>query len=312
MNFNQIDLNLLRILRVVYATRSVSKAAVQLDMTQSAVSNALRRLRNSLNDALFVRGVHGMLPTALVDSMISQIESGLDNIEAAVQTKRQFSPQTSDQLFRIWGNDLGQMVLLPNLIKHFSQAAPNVRVETVDVSVDEGTRLMREGLIDLAIGNWPALGADYFRQRLFSDSLVILMSKDHDLFARKISKSDYMKARHVDYRPGGATYTELRGVLEKALANEDTVRHVTFTAGHALGLSSIIAESNLLLTLPGRLASSFASGRTNLGIKPLPFDSPTLTITQQWHARVHFDPATVWFRNQIAELFSSAPHPSVH
>ena len=72
------------------------------------------------------------------------------------------------------------------------------------------------------------------------------------------------------------------------------------------GLASIIAETDLLLTLPGRLAASLTSGRSLLAIKPLPFPSPALSITQQWHARVHRDPAMVWFRRQVAELFADA------
>lgn len=245
-----------------------------------------------------------MLPTALADSIIGAVETGLDSIEGALQTTSRFEPATSSRLFRILGNDLAQMVFMPRLIRRLATIAPNVRLETVDASFDEGKVAMRDGLIDLAVGNWPAFGPDYFRQRLFSETFVVLMRRDHPLFRRKLTKENYLKGHHVDYRPGGATYSELRGILQKMLSKEGAVRHVTFTAGHALGLASIVAENDLLLTLPGRLAISISSGRPTLGTKQLPFPTPELTITQQWHARVNRDPAGIWVRREISELFA--------
>ncbi|MCC6196709.1 MAG: LysR family transcriptional regulator, partial [Burkholderiales bacterium] len=304
MNLHRIDLNLLRVLRTVYATRSASKAGRQLGMTQSAVSNALRRLRLRLDDPLFVRSTDGMLPTALVESIIGPIADGLDRIEAAVSKPRSFDPATSDRLFRILMSDLAQLIFVPRLISHLSATAPDIRFETLEVAPDEGRRAMHEGSIDLVIGNWPAMGSGYYRQRLFSESFVVLMSQKNPLARRRLTKSDYLKARHMDYHPGGATYASLRGMLQKVLAKEKLGRHVTFTAGHALGLAAIAAQSELLLTLPARLASSLVAGRSMLTIKPLPFPMPALTITQQWHARAHHDPANAWLRRQVAAIFA--------
>lgn len=304
MNLHTIDLNLLHVLRAVYATRSASKAGRQLSMTQSAVSNALRRLRVRLDDPLFVRSPDGMLPTALVESIITPIVEGLDRIEGAVSKPRRFDPETSDRLFRILMSDLAQMIFVPRLIAHMNAAAPDLRLETLEVSPEEGRLGMHEGSIDLVVGNWPAMGPDYYRQRLFSESFVVLMSERNRLAKRKLTKSDYLKARHVDYHPGGATYASLRRVLNKVLVQEKLERHVTFTAGHALGLAAIVAESELLLTLPARLASSMVAGSSMLTIKPLPFPIPTLTITQQWHARSHHDPANAWMRRQVASIFA--------
>ncbi len=305
MDINRIDLNLLQVLRVVYETRSVSAAGRRLAMTQSAVSNALRRLRGRLDDPLFVRSSEGMLPTTLVESIIGDIEAGLGSLEAAMNVTRQFDAAKSDRLYRILANDIAQLTFIPRIIKHLAQVAPHVCLETVDASFEDGKRRMLGGSIDLALGNWPAMGADYFLQRLFSETFVVLMSRKHRLFRKKLTKTDYFKARHVDYHPGGATYFTLRELLDKMLAQEGLQRHVTFTAGHSLGLATIIAESDLLLTLPARLAASLADGRNTLGVKPLPFPSPPLKISQQWHARVHRDPGAVWFRRQIEALFSA-------
>ena len=304
MDISQIDLNLLRVLRVVHATRSATLAGQRLGMTQSAVSNALRRLRERLNDPLFVRSPDGLLPTSLVKSIIGPVEAGLAAIEGAMSSAPRFDPSTSDRLYRILVNDLAQLVFIPRLITHLAKAAPHVRIETKDTSLDEGKRGLHEGSIDLALGNWPAMGANYFRQRLFSETFVVLIRREHKLFHRRLTKADYLKASHVDYRPSGATYLSFRGMLDKKLQQEGLERHVTITAAHALGLASIIAESDLLLTIPARLAASMTGEGTGLGVKPLPFSSPVLTVTQQWHARAHRDPANAWFRRQMAELFA--------
>jgi len=306
MNLHTIDLNLLHVLRTVYATRSASKAGQQLGMTQSAVSNALRRLRTRLDDPLFVRSTDGMLPTALVESIIAPITEGLDRIEGAVSTPRHFDPATSERLFRILMSDLAQMIFVPRLIAHLRAAAPDIRLETLEVSPEDGRLAMHEGLIDLVVGNWPAMGPGYYRQRLFSESFVVLMSQGNPLAKRKLTKSGYLKARHVDYHPGGATYSSLRRMLQKVLEQERLERHVTFTAGHALGLPAIIAESDLLLTLPARLADSMITGSSLLATQPLPFPIPALTITQQWHARAHRDLANAWLRRQVAAIFGEA------
>ncbi len=309
MSLASLDLNLLRVLRAVYDHRSVSKAASQLGMTQSAVSNALKRLRLHLRDPLFVRSAHGMLPSSLVESVISPVQSALAGIEGAMRATQQFDAATSDRLFRILGNDLAQLVFAPRLLGDLAQGAPGVRLEMVDAPLEEGRRAMDDGLIDLALGNWPAFGAGHYRQRLFSERLVVLMSKSHPLYRRRLGKADYLKSRHVDYRPGGATYESLRRMLDKVFAREGIARRVAYTAPHALGLSSILAQSDLLLTLPSRLADSLVTGRETLGIKPLPFPSPELIISQQWHARAHRDPAVIWLRQHVARLFGENATP---
>ncbi len=274
-------------------------------MTQSAVSNALRRLRTRLDDPLFVRSTEGMLPTPLVESIIAPIAEGLDRIESAVSKPRRFDPASADRLFRILMSDLAQMIFVPRLLAHLRAVAPDIRLETLEVSLDDGRLALHKGMIDLVVGNWPAIGPDYYRQRLFSETFVVLMSRGHRLARRKLTRGDYLKARHVDYRPGGATYSSLRRMLQKVLNKEKLERHVTFTAGHALGLPEIIADSDMLLTLPARLATSMVTGGTILVTRPLPFPMPALSVTQQWHARAHRDPANVWLRRQVAGIFAA-------
>ncbi len=301
-----LDLNLLRVLRTVYATRNVTKAAQTLFTTQSAVSNALRRLRERLDDPLFIRGGDGMVPTALVQSLIGPIESGLGGIEAALRDTRAFDPQTSDRLFRVLGNDLAQMVFMPPLLRHLAGVAPDVRLETVDIPLDEARHAMSEGMIDIAVGNWPEIGSDYRRRNLFSETFVVLMSQSNPLAAGTLSVGDYLAARHVDYRPGGESYPVLMRALDTLLMARSATRRIVFTARHGLGLAAVIADSDMLLTIPGRLAASMTARLDALVSKPFPYPTPRFTISAQWHVRSDHDPAVCWFRDQFVTLFADA------
>lgn len=301
----EIDLNLLRVLCAVHATRSVSKAAEELGMTQSGVSNALRRLRASFSDPLFVRCADGMQATARAQDLIDLIAPGMAGITSALTTTTRFDPTQSSRLFRIMASDLAQVVLMPRLLARVSPLAPNVRFETVDASPEDGRRGMEGGSIDMVFGNWPAFGLDFHRQVLFKENFVVLMREDHPLSRRRLTRSAYLNARHLDYRPGGVSYQSLRQVLDKVLQTQNQKRHVTFTAAHALGLASVLCESDLLLTLPSRLVSALTFGRKQLVVRPLPINSPEMTITLQWHTRVHRDPAVTWLRRAIVEIFST-------
>lgn len=298
-----IDLNLLRVLRSVHRWRNVSRAGEELGMTQSAVSNALRRLRQRMGDELFIRSSQGMLPTARLEALIGDVAAGLEQIEGALRLPTAFEPATSHRSLRLLGNDLAQMVFLPRLLARFNALAPSMRLETVDAPVEEARRLLQDGRVDLALGNWPPLGEDFHRQRLFSETLVVLMSRRHPLWGRTLTRENYLSEAHVDYRPSGATYSHLQSLLDRTLDQEGLRREVRVIAGHALGLAAIIGSSRLLLTLPQRLAEALTAGRDALGIAALPFPSPAFTISQQWHSRAHRDPALVWLRRQVVELF---------
>lgn len=303
VSFPLHDLNLLRVLLAVHSTRSVSKAAQQLFMTQSAISNALRRLRAQLNDQLFVRSKAGMQPTALVESIVGPIETSLRSIEEAVHAHQRFQPARSERLFRFLSNDLAQMFFIPPLISHLSRVAPLIRLETVDTSWEDGRRALHEGQLDLAIGNWLPMGVGYHSVELFREHFVVLMSRKHALARRGLTRAAYVEARHVDYRPGGESYRVLRGALDEVLARGGQARRIAFTAGHGLGLAAIIANSDLLLTLPSRLAAAMTSDRRSLVVQPLPYESPSVVVSMQWHSRSSQDPALVWFRQQLVDLF---------
>jgi len=308
MNINSIDLNLFLVFQAIHATRSVTLAGERLGMTQSAVSNALKRMRERFNDALFVRSADGMVPTPVAERLVAPIEEGLACLVQALEQGREFEAQTSSRTFRIAVNDIGQLVMVPELLSVARSIAPAVRFETVDVSMVEARQRMLHGQIDVALGSWEPMGPSFYQQRLFDETFVVLMSKASALGARGgIGLDDYLAAEHIAYRPQGTTDSQLQQTLERAGALDR--RKVVLTAAHSLGLTSIVAASGLLLTAPARLAKAMVASRTDLRSVDAPFEVTPFEIRQQWHERFHQDSGNRWLRELIFGLFHERSRP---
>jgi DNA-binding transcriptional LysR family regulator len=302
VNINSIDLNLFLVFQAIYATRSVTLAGDRLGMTQSAVSNALKRMRERFNDTLFVRSADGMVPTPVAERLIAPIEEGIACLVQAVDQGRTFDAQTSSRTFRIAVNDIGQLVMMPELLMVARAGAPGVRFETVDVSMADARQRMLHGQIDIALGSWEPMGPSFYQQRLFDESFVVLMSKTSPLGTpERIELDDYLAAEHIAYRPQGTTDSQLQQTLERADALDR--RRVVLTAAHSLGLASIVAASGLLLTAPARLARAMVASRADLHIVDAPFEVTPFEIRQQWHERFHQDSGNRWLRELIFGLF---------
>ncbi|HSV44375.1 MAG TPA: LysR family transcriptional regulator, partial [Ramlibacter sp.] len=287
--------------QAIYVTRSVTLAGDRIGMTQSAASNALKRMRERFCDPLFVRTPEGMVPTPLAERLIGAIDSGLGQIAQAIDQGRQFDPLRSDRTFRVAINDIGQLVMMPRLLAAAQEQAPHVRFETVDASLADARQGMMQGQIDLAVGSWKPMGQTFYQQRLFDETFVVLMSSTSPLAAREMSADDYLSARHLGYRPSGGTDTELQNTLNRAGVLGQ--RNVVLTAAHSLGLSAIVASSDLLLTAPGRLAQAMIAARPDLRMCPTPFEVGPFAIRQQWHERFQLDNGNRWLRNLFFSLF---------
>lgn len=302
MNINTVDLNLFLVFQAVYATGSVTQAGERLGLTQSAVSAALKRMRERFNDPLFVRTTNGMAPTPLAQRLISPVDEGLSRLLEALDQGIEFDLTTTRRTFRIAINDIGQLALAPPLFAQARQEAPLLRFETVDASVSEARVQMQSGQIDLAIGSWEPLGPSFYQQRIFDEGFFVLMRRDHPLARRpSMSMDDYVASEHVAYRPQGTTDNALQqavdgaGILHK--------RQVVLTAAHSLGLSAIVRTSNLLLTAPSRLATALVAMHADLLMLPAPFEVTPLEIRQQWHERFHRDAGNRWLRELVFRLF---------
>src|SRR5579863_2574737 len=166
-----IDLRLLELIRELHRTGSVSNAAQNLGLSQSAVSMSLARLRKHFNDPLFVRTSRGMEPTSYAEVLICELIKATELLESAMERRLHFDPMTSDRMFHLISTDIAQLTILPPLVKCLASAAPGVRINLRQLT-EEAPRLLESGEADLAIGLIPQMGAGFCQRRLFTSQFM--------------------------------------------------------------------------------------------------------------------------------------------
>lgn len=292
-----IDLRLLTIVNELNKTRSVSQAAENLELSQSAVSMSLARLRKHFKDPLFVRTPDGMEPTPQMTELIELLEKAEGLLETALLHRVAFDPATSDRVFRIGATDITRVSLVPALMKRLQASARGVGVEIQDIS-EETPRLLHAGRLDLAVGFMASNGSGFCQQRLFKDRFVCAARANHPRIEETLTMEQFETEPHVVLTTAGSGIE----VVEKALEANRVRRKVRLRVPGCFGISSMITGAECLAVIPEQLGKLIAgSGRIKL--LPVPFPLPPYYVVQHWHERYTHDPASKWLRAVIAELF---------
>ena len=166
-----IDLRLLLLFDEIYKTGNLSRAADKLSLTQPAVSIALSRLRRHFDDQLFVRTTRGMEPTPYAVGLMELVRTSIGMLQATIDFRLEFVPETSNRLFRICMTDVGQIVMLPGLLNSLRNKAPGVRVHVTTIT-ESTSRALEAGDIDLAVGFMPNIEPSFYQQVLFEEEFV--------------------------------------------------------------------------------------------------------------------------------------------
>lgn len=299
MNIRETDLNLLCILDALLRLRSVSRAAEDLDMSQPAVSFALNKLRILFKDPLFIRAARGMRPTPRAEALALPLQEVLDRIKTDLLTPPRFDPATTQRTFKFNMADIGELVFLPALRAHLETAAPAANIRTVSTPPPQLEEAMRSGDVDLAVGYFPGLqGAAIYQQRLFSHTFVCIARKDHPRIGNQLTRKQFLAEGHAVVQQEGKS-DEL---FEQALVEQGMARRVALSIPHFLAIPLIIAESDLIVTVPYAVARSFARMADLKVLRP-PVPVRPADVRQHWHTRFHHDPANRWVRGVIALLF---------
>jgi DNA-binding transcriptional LysR family regulator len=292
------DLKLLTVIGELHRTRSVSQAAERLAVSQSAISMSLAKLRKHFNDPLFVRTSSGMEPTPHALELIGLLSQAEGLLQTAFGRSVVFDPRTSERVFRVQSADIGQIMLLPRLMRHLRKTAPSVGIDLQPVAGAIG-RLLESGELDLAVGFLPHMGAGFCQQRLFQDRFVCAVRGDHPrIGASRLTVPAFEAERHLAVATSGAGHE----IVEKTLEAKKIHRRVALTVPSFLGIASLISTSDYVVILPEQLGKHLA-GSGAIKLLALPFDMPVYDIAQHWHERYSQDPANRWLRAAIAELF---------
>ena len=285
----------------LYDELSVSGAGRRLGMSQPSVSKALRRLRETFDDPLFVRGPTGLAPTPRAHAIVRAVRPQLKQLQEDLLRGEGFDPATNTRTITLAISDIAEMALFPSIIQHFRRRAPKCGVSAVSASDDELASGLDNGDIDLAAGFHPALALRNFRKRLLSrHGFACLMRAGHPRWNSRLTLSDYVAAEHIGVRRDGSS----QGVLERFVERRRLNLKTPVYTSHVLSVPFIVMESNLIATLPYAVVTRFASLTSEVKAALPPFDLP-YDLRLQWHRRFDKDPRSIWLREQMTALFKN-------
>lgn len=298
--FDKLDLNLLRVFDVVMQERSLTKAAERLNLTQPAVSNAIRRLKDALKDDLFVRAGQGIEPTAHAMELWSAVHQALLDLGNAIEPES-FNPAHSEQVFHLGMIDATAARLLPPLAQIQADEAPHIRLHVSALLSRDPRVLLDEGEIDVAVGYFPAVQADltaraqsdatvqYDSRLLYQREYVCAMRSEHPLAQDDMSLEDFCAARHLVVSLSGRPY----GFIDEALSGLGLSRQVVMTVNQYFTAARIVAETDLLTAMPRKFAAT-AELAKGLELRELPLPVTPVSVHVLWLRGNRHPAAIAW------------------
>lgn len=294
MDLRRYDLNLLVILEVLLEEGSVTAAARRLNLSQSAVSAALDRLRGVFADPLLVRVGNAMQPTTFAKRLQGPLKTALASVSLALAMPQRFDPAKAKLNVRLGITDYVGLLLLPALYAKLAAQAPGITLEVLPRPIDDSLARLVAGEIDVAPAVDPPEGRDLFNEPLLEESFVCVMRRGHPLARGRLTPERLVAYPHVAV----TAHVGSAGRVEKALAEAGLRRHVPVSVAGFASTFALLAESNLVSIVPGRIARQQAA-RFGLAVREPPLAIPGYTLSLIWHQRTAHDAAHRWFREQV-------------
>lgn len=308
MNLQQIDLNLLVHLDVLLKEKNVTRAAEQLGVTQPAMSNILRRLRKLFGDPLLVRSSEGMTPTERATELQPHIREILDDIGQILEPRSEFRPYSTSRVFRIMASDYAEATLVPRLVKALRSEAPNVILDFLTPS-DVSYRDMEQGRVDLAINRFNEIPQSFHQVLIWRDTFSCLLSADSP-YLHKFNLKSYLDAQHIWVSKTGMGVgfgvnpdkSDGLGSIDQALERLGKKRQISVFTRHYQMPALLMANKDLIATLPTRVARLQAENNASILIKEPPFFIPEFELTMAWSPLLQHHPAHRWLRQLIIHV----------
>ena len=301
MRFHKLDLNLLVALDALLSLQSVSRAAEQLNLSQSAMSNALARLREHFDDDLLVQVGRKMELTPRAEGLQDAVRDVLVRVDTTISAKPEFIPAQSDREFRIFVSDYTMVTLMPHLLALAAEASHSGRFHFLPQQ-NQPQRLLDRGEADLLVIPQIYCSADHPMDRLLDETFCCIVWRDGQLASPerapggRLTLDAYRGAGHVVFQPPGAT-PSFEGT---AMQSQGITRRVEVATFSFVGALSLVVGTDRVATVHRRLA---AYGQQFLPVKLLepPIDLPPMTQAMQWHKYRTNDPGLVWLRSLMLQ-----------
>jgi len=299
MNLNRIDLNLFAVFDAIYTAGSLTKAADVLCITQPAVSNSLARLREMLNDPLFVRTGHSMTPTPVAQNIIGPARQALSLLRKSVQDSHVFDPTVAQKAFNFASRDLLEVSIMPRLMARLQQSAPNITLTNYEVARQSVVSAMASGSLDFYADASAFTDPHLCKQKIASDRFVALARKNHPALTNGLNLETFLELGHINvsHRKSGA------GPIDIALDKLGKKRKIVMRGQHFLTVPSAISKTDLIACIPYHLAKHY-----DLSIYEMPFEIPPVEYYLYWHVSADHDHAHMWMREQIKAVAQAYKH----
>ncbi|ALX16988.1 LysR family transcriptional regulator [Burkholderia cepacia JBK9] len=301
--FRQLDLNLLRVFATLMDERNVTRAAARLSLSQSAVSNALSRLRRSLDDTLFEKTTTGIRPTARAQELWAAMQPHFDALRQAISPDT-FDPARFSGTFTLAMSDYTVERVMPRLAAYMGRYAPSMRISVVPYDLANLPNLFDRGGVDFAIGGYlnDANRSSGIRTHaLWPIQWSCLMRKGHPLEKGALTLPRFLGAQHLDVLfPGTST-----PLYDSILAAHSHRRNLLLTLPNYSPALAIIAQSDFIGVLPTSLLD-LSPYKDSLISRRLPVQMPVRPYCMIWHQRWDSHAAHQWLRQSIASLFTQA------
>ena len=313
MNIAKVDLNLLVYLDVLLREGSVTKAAAQLSITQPAMSNSLKRLRDLFKDPLLVRTSGGMTPTKRALELQPVIRDMLANLETCIQSELDFDPASSQRTFRIMASDYAESTILMALLGELETSAPNITLDLITPS-DVTFHDVDQGKVDMAINRFDELPLSFHQKVIWYDAFSCAVRADFPAL-NDFDLDAYLGGKHVWVSKTGfgvgvgidPTEVQKLGWVDAELTKIGKQRDIRVFTRHYHSALQIAKRQNLIATLPSKAANIFKDD-PELKIIPPPFDIPPIALKMAWSALLHHDAGHIWLRrriNAVAEVIAN-------
>ena len=300
MHLSRFDLNLFVVFDAIYAEGSITRASQRLNLTQPAVSHALSRLRQALEDPLFVRHGHKMVATPFAHQTITPVREALERFEVTLNKANRFDPATAVKHFTIGMRNHLEPEILPKLILTIAGQAPRISLQAVRAERRELERDLVAGRLDAAIDVLLPLSHEVSRRRLASERLAVVSRKNHPKVKKLLDLSTYLAEDHIQV----SARRQGPSVEDFELSRLGMHRNVRLRCQHYSAACQIVSETDLLLTLPERYARHINPLFGNR-IWRFPIDVPGFASYLYWHKNAGGDPANSWLRDMLTQCFDA-------
>jgi DNA-binding transcriptional LysR family regulator len=296
-----LDLNLLPVFDTLIRVRNVSRAAEELDMSQSAVSHALKRLRSFFGDPLFLKTGSGMQPTPRALELLAPVLAVMETVRGELLVREGFDAASARRSFGLCLTDMGEFIFLPRLVAQLRRAAPGCSLRTLQVPMQQIGRVLESGEADLALGSLHSVPEGLFQQQLFTRSFVTIVSRSNRAIGATLSRAQFFALEHIVVSLSG----RIEDAYDAAIDAGKSPRRIYLTTPHFLTVPMIIEQNpDLIATVPRELATKFARYKS-IRMVETPVSVSSFGIRQCWHPRFQHDAANAWLRKLVKETFGT-------